>query len=327
MEHSVHGISLIPPSSLVTSSLSLSNTKSRYLDAALYWFAFGFKVIPIVPHTKKTAVKWDPWLDNLSQQKIIKHWSQNPDHELGCIVGNDIIVFDADSSASTTALLDIEHAFDITANLIIETAKGVHHYFKRGNGTFAKTDSHSTVDHPKRIDVKATRSLVVLPPSTGKEIALNVAESINGLVEVNQEFIDSVYRHNGRSMTLPTNQTSSIINQPVKTGHAYLGLEALLAHIDADCGYDDWIRVLMGIFHYTRGSDDGFEIANAWSSKSGKYHGENEVHAKWNSFNLCHPRPVKLGTIIHMVQNGHEIYDEAENPFEIVSNVAVGGAQ
>lgn len=327
MEHSVHGISLIPPSSLVTPSLSISKTKSRFLDAALYWFAFGFKVIPIVPHSKKTAVKWDPWLDNLSQQNIIKHWSQHPDHEIGCIVSNNLIVFDADSSASITALLDIEQAFGVTPNLAVETAKGVHHYFKRGNGTFAKTDSHSTVDHPERIDVKATRSLVVLPPSTGKEIALNDAESIIGLVEVNQAFIDSVCRHNGRNTTPSTNRTSSIINQPVKTGHAYLGLKALLAHIDADCGYDDWIRVLMGIFHYTCGSDEGFEIANAWSSKSGKYHGENEVLAKWNSFNLHHPRPVKLGTIISMVQHGFEIYDEAENQFEVVSNVAVGGAQ
>jgi hypothetical protein len=70
---------------------------TRYNQAALYWFKFGFNVIPILPDAKKTAVKWDPWLKELSIEKIAEYWSKHPDHEVGFIVGDDIIVFDADS--------------------------------------------------------------------------------------------------------------------------------------------------------------------------------------------------------------------------------------
>ena len=106
-----------------------------------------------------------------------------------------------------------------------------------------------------------------------------------------------------------------------------MGIQALLALIDADCGYDDWLRALMGVFHHTNGSDNGFEIANTWSRTGSKYKSEKEIRAKWNSFNLQHPRPVTLGTIISMVKNGHEIYHEAENQFEDLADAAAGGAK
>ncbi|MBV5337248.1 MAG: hypothetical protein J0653_04585, partial [Deltaproteobacteria bacterium] len=54
-----------------------------YGKAALDCFEFGFKTVPIEPGTKKTAVKWDPWLDVLSIEKIAAYWSKHPDHEVG----------------------------------------------------------------------------------------------------------------------------------------------------------------------------------------------------------------------------------------------------
>ena len=35
------------------------------LTGAMHWYGYGFNVIPIVPGTKKTVVKWNPWLNNL----------------------------------------------------------------------------------------------------------------------------------------------------------------------------------------------------------------------------------------------------------------------
>lgn len=300
---------------------------TSFQEASLYWLEYGYNVIPIIPSAKLPAVKWDGWLTGLSKQKIRDYWLLNSTHELGFIVGEGIIALDADSQESIAALVEIEKSFDVRPNLIVKTAKGEHHHFKRARGTEAKSDAHCTDKFPARIDVKTGRALVILPPSTGKSIAFIEAGTVNDLTEVGQDFIDAINRHNGRNTPLPANQSSSINYQPVNTDHACLGLKALLEHIDADSGYDDWLRVLMGIFHYTRGNDDGFEIAKAWSSKSSKYKGENEISAKWNSFNLDHPRPVTLGTIISLVQNGHEIYHEAENPFEVVNNVAGGVAQ
>ena len=149
------------------------DTLLPFSNARTYWHKFGFAVIPIIPGTKLPAVKWDPWLATLSQETITTYWAQHPDHELGFIVGDDVIVFDADSPESIAALALLEKTFDVTPNLTVNTSKGQHHYFRRAPGTYAKSDSHSTEEHPERIDVKTGRALVVLPPSTGKEVDID----------------------------------------------------------------------------------------------------------------------------------------------------------
>lgn len=312
--------------------LALSNTPSKSFvpsnslrESALDWFKYGYRVIPLIPDFKQPATKWDGWLEGLSLPKITAYWLQHPKHELGFIVGDEHIVFDADSPESVAALVALEETHCIKSNLIIKTKKGVHHHFKRAAGTVAKSDSHCTTQHPERIDVKTGRAMVILPPSTGKSIAVNETQNANALTEVGQDFIDAVYRHNGRNAQSPTVQSASAVRHSATSENSHLGLQALLAHIDADCGYDDWLRVLMGIFHYTRGSEDGFEIADNWSSGGSKYCGENAIRAKWNSFDPEHPRPVTIGTIISMVDNGYEIYITAEEQFENISD-AVGGA-
>ena len=108
---------------------------------ALHWHEFGFHSIPTVPTAKRTAVHWDEWLNDLSEKKISKHWIQNPDHEVGFIVGDEFIVFDADSAESIAALVTLEKAHNVIPNMISKTTKGEHHFFKRAQGTFAKSDS------------------------------------------------------------------------------------------------------------------------------------------------------------------------------------------
>ena len=144
-----------------------------FLNAAIYWHTFGFSVIPIIPGTKLPAVKWDPWLATLSQETISTYWAKHPDHEVGFIVGDDVIVFDADSPESIAALAELEKTFDVSPSLTVNTSKGQHHYFRRASDTYAKSDSHNTEKHPERIDVKTGRALVVLPPSTGKEVDID----------------------------------------------------------------------------------------------------------------------------------------------------------
>lgn len=155
---------------LSVGSSTIGGEQTNFCRAALFWFDFGFDVIPIIPNTKQPALKWDPWLENLSHETIRQHWKKHPDHEVGFILGDGIIVYDADTPMAIGALQEIEEAFDISPNLVMRTLKGEHHYFKRAPGTYAKSDSHSSESHPERIDVKTGRALVILPPSTGKEV-------------------------------------------------------------------------------------------------------------------------------------------------------------
>ena len=161
--------------------MDIDINKLDFKSAAFYWYGFGLSVIPIIPGKKQSALKWDLWLEGLSPDNIYEHWEKHPDHEVGFIVGDGVIIFDADTPAAIAALVVLEKAFDARPSLTVTTTKGQHHYYKRASGTFAKSDSHSTEEHPARIDVKTGRSLVVLPPSTGKDVDIDEAVNVDEL--------------------------------------------------------------------------------------------------------------------------------------------------
>lgn len=57
----------------------------------------------------------------------------------------------------------------------------------------------------------------------------------------------------------------------------------LLSYISPDCGYADWLAVLMGLHDKFNGSEEGFTIADNWSAGGAKYV-PGEVSSKWHSF-------------------------------------------
>ena len=79
---------------------------------------------------------------------------------------------------------------------------------------------------------------------------------------------------------------------------------SLLTQISPDVCYDHWMRVLMAIYYETDGSEDGFELADDWSSKGDKYLGTKDVRSTWNCFKPNHPNPVRIGTLIRMAKQG-----------------------
>jgi len=127
-------------------------------------------VIPIKPGDKKTVCAWDGWLTKLSRSLIFRHWTEHPDHEVGFIVGDDCVVMDADSELAVRELYAIERRYGMTPLLIVKTARGEHHVFKKDATLRCKTTSIVVGGYQDRIDIKTGRTLVVLPPSTNKSI-------------------------------------------------------------------------------------------------------------------------------------------------------------
>lgn len=74
-------------------------------------------------------------------------------------------------------------------------------------------------------------------------------------------------------------------------------LQAILSGVSADCGRDEWVKVLAAIHWETKGSADGLALANLWSSRSAKYAGAADVETRWNSFSLDHPAPVTAASL------------------------------
>lgn len=279
-------------------------TFDTFLEAALHWFAFGLKVIPVTPKTKRPAVTWNVWLETLSPETIKSYWSENPSHELACIAGDDLIVFDTDSDAAERALSNIEMEHGCRPLFIVQTTRGYHHYFRRPSDVYAKCDSHDAKEYPDRIDVKTGRGMIVLPPSTGKVIKSCCVQNIGGLDEAHQHFIDDVFKHNGRQPPRPYEPSIETADPTPVTEDKLATLNALLKHISPDVGYDDWLHVLMALFHETQGSEDGMAMAIQWSRKGQKYQGAREIEAKWRSFRQDITNPVTKNTLIKLAKEG-----------------------
>lgn len=266
------------------------------LDGALWWSGFGYRVMPMLPGKKRPALAHHPWLDDLSVEAIRAHWEQHPDHEVGAVLDDTQLILDADTPEADEALRQLEQRFGIVPSLIIKTRRGHHHHFRVKNGAFAKADSHSTIDHPDRLDVRSARNSALLTPSTDKSIAVLGASHRDGLSWVGQDFIDAVFRHNGRDEPRPAPDLPD--DQPISSPTDITKVAALVEQIDADCGYQEWVQVLMAIYHETGGATEGLHLADRWSRKGKSYKDRADIEAKWRSFRSGVSNPVTIATLV-----------------------------
>lgn len=100
------------------------------------------------------------------------------------------------------------------------------------------------------------------------------------------------------------NYTTQTFNRTVRAPD-FSSIEALLVKIDPDVTYPQWLRVLMAIFNESKGSEEGFNIANDWSSNGMKYKGEREIRTKWRSFRLDAPNRVTIATLYKMTKGNY----------------------
>lgn len=295
--------------------------------AALEWFRKGFPVIPILPGTKRPALTRQPWLENLSAETIAKHWNKFPNNEVAIIVPEWCIVLDADSEKAIDTMRIVEESHNVTSNLIVETKRGIHQYFNLSKGVYAPSDTFDSAKFPDRIDILGAGRQVIVPPSTGKSLKVDSIPKISDLVTVDQIFVDSIFLLNDKPAPRPPEpekrEQSKTIHSPCDSKK----LEVLLGHLDPDCGYEDWTRVAMAVFHETGGSDEGLKIFNNWSFKGQKYPGYDAIKAKWRSFKSGIKNPVTIGTLIEMVTKEGvdvgEVLQQADPQFEKCKTIVV----
>lgn len=278
------------------------------LEGALWWYQFGYRVIPLGPNQKWPALPHYPWLDDLNLEAIKSYWAEYPDHQVGAILTPNQVILDADTPEAEQALSALEARFNVRPALIIKTRRGYHHHFRLVEGTTVKSDSHSTTEFLSRIDVRAGNNSAVLTPALHKSIARLEVAHWKDMTPVGQDFIDAVFEHNGRPA--PRLSVPRLDERPTESPVDLSRLKGLLDGIDADCGYDDWLSILMAIYHETAGSPEGLELATKWSARGSTYKGAADVNAKWASFRLDVPDPVTIATIIARArQEGVDVAD------------------
>jgi len=75
----------------------------------------------------------------------------------------------------------------------------------------------------------------------------------------------------------------------------------LLAFVNADCDYNQWVSVGMAIHHCLNGG--GVELWDNWSSSGAKYCGGATIQKHWHSFGKT-ANPVGYGTLLHYAHEG-----------------------
>jgi len=136
-----------------------------------------------------------------------------------------------------------------------------------------------------------------------------------------QAFIDAVFAHNGRPP--PREQVARIATGDGSLPPVSLSLlNAVLGHLNADCGYDHWLRIGAAIFHETGGTDEGLDVFDRWSATGDKYKGKRDTANKWRSFRPDHPSPVTMATLRRMVElegvAWTDLLDATEDQFQAV---------
>lgn len=177
-------------------SVNSSHTFTSAGESALFCFQSGHRVVPFDPASKCPAMGFGEWIDGLSEEKVISHWEQYPDHGVGCIVDADSIVFSADGPKASGAIREIENAHRVVPKMVVTATKGIQHFFRRTAGTRTASDSHGTDKQPDRIVVKTEHKVVMLPSCASYRVFQRQAGSADDFTEVGQAFIDAIEQYN-----------------------------------------------------------------------------------------------------------------------------------
>jgi len=174
----------------------VGETSQDNREAALRWSDYGLVVIPTEPGSTKPTVDVKRWPADCNRNIVDAHWWKHPGHNVGFVVGSNLVVVSADSLEAQAALHQVEKALGIRPNMTVNTPMGVEHYFWLKKGTRVSPDLESRQRHVGHIDLKTGSAIVLLPPHAGKVLALDEASSTSDFPAVGQAFIDAVQEHN-----------------------------------------------------------------------------------------------------------------------------------
>ena len=99
----------------------------------------------------------------------------------------------------------------------------------------------------------------------------------------------------------PSNKIRKVKIQSLET------LSEWVYQIDPDVCHNDWFHALAAIHYETFGSEEGFQLADTWSSKGRKYRGTRDVRATWQRIRRDLKKPITLGSLIWLARRSTQI--------------------
>ncbi len=265
---------------------------NQFTEAATSYIARGWRIIPIVPETKRPLVRWrnGPKEDRPSgdAEQIKQRWKRFPGAHIGILTGrmSNLVVIDVDSveghGVDGFATIKEQEATngELPLTLAQQTpSRGVQYFFKYPanlrDGESVKSRS-AIFGMGCGVDSRADGGLVVAPPSTRNGGAYEWVD-FSEVVEVLPSWILNYIIPKPRK-TPPDDATKPDARH---SEDAVKLLEKLGREFADD--YDRWLHVGMAL----HGIDSGESMLKAWdrwSEQSPKYK-RGVCAAKWATFN------------------------------------------
>lgn len=261
------------------------------LATALALAAQGFSVFPCHSGGQKAKspmpfIKWRE-ASTTDPATIAAWWRKWPEAAIGLdLAKSGLLVIDADRHGEADGVeafgaLMAEHGFDPdSAPLVATPNAGNHHYFRQGKK--GKPHGNSEGNLPPGINVRGAGGYVIAPGTVMQD---GRVYELWGDLAAAPEIPDwlSAILEARRGSNQGGNVSAPLAPAPASRDRIPdAEIEELLSYIDPDCGYHDWVAVLMAIHAETGGT--GLHLADQWSARGKKYPGSKELSKKWASF-------------------------------------------
>lgn len=116
------------------------------LDWAQFYVSKGFSVIPLMPESKRPAIKWKEFQDRKPTLDELEQWFKSGQNNIAIVTGeiSGITVVDLDSQSAMEFVQDQ----NLSETPYVLSSKGAHLYYKYLPGTrnFQKRDDLSDID-------------------------------------------------------------------------------------------------------------------------------------------------------------------------------------
>ncbi len=254
------------------------------LSTALHLAASGLAVFPCQSGGDKAKqpmpfLKWRD-VSSTDDRAIQAWWRKWPDAAIGLdLAKSGLVVIDADRHGEADGVeafgaLMASHGYDPDAAPIVATPnQGNHHFFRQPAG---KQLGNGRGTLPAGIDVRGHGGYVIAPGTVMQDGRLyEVFGDISQSPELPAWLVAII-----DTPRTPVPASPVAPSYSLETGSGEI--EELLSYISADCGYHEWVAVLMAIHAATDGA--GFALADAWSARGSKYPGSQALEKKWRSF-------------------------------------------
>lgn len=125
------------------------------IQVAIKYREFGYRPLPLIVGTKRSAIKWSVYRARPPTEKEIRSWFGSGIHNIGLVTGNGVVVVDVDDPALVRTVIDRCGETPMRC----QTPNGMHLYYAAPEGGISTAVRVNNLP----IDIRSEGALAVCP--------------------------------------------------------------------------------------------------------------------------------------------------------------------